>query len=74
MDINLPGMDGVEAARQLGENPATRDIPVVAVSAAAMEADIARSEASGIRAYLTKPFSIETVMAVIEQELGENQR
>lgn len=71
MDINLPGMDGIQALKALKTHPETESIPVVAVSAAAMERDIERGLSAGFKAYLSKPFSITEVISVLEEELGE---
>lgn len=71
MDINLPGMDGTEAMLTLSKNDSTRDIPVIATTAAAMKSDIKRGLDAGFKAYLTKPFNISQVIEVIENELAE---
>jgi two-component system, cell cycle response regulator DivK len=55
MDVGLPGMDGLEAARRLRDDPATAKIPVVALTAHAMRGDEAQARAAGCRAYLSKP-------------------
>jgi two-component system cell cycle response regulator DivK len=55
MDLQLPGMDGMEALRQLRENPRTADIPVVAVTAQAMKQDRERALDAGFDGYLEKP-------------------
>lgn len=70
MDINLPGMDGLEALKILRNTPATREIPVVAVSANAMPRDIRAAEDAGFNGYITKPFNIPDVMTTISRELG----
>jgi PAS domain S-box-containing protein len=54
LDINLPGMSGIDALRQLRSWPETRDIPVIALSAAAMEHDIHRARDAGFHRYLTE--------------------
>ncbi|MGH9896727.1 MAG: response regulator [bacterium] len=59
MDIQLPGMDGLEAARRLRDDPATRDIPVVALTAHVMKGDEVRAKMSGCVGYIPKP--IDTV-------------
>ncbi|MDZ7652118.1 MAG: response regulator, partial [Burkholderiaceae bacterium] len=66
LDIHLPEMDGWAVMRVLREDPATRDIPVVAVSAHAMPADLARGQAAGFAEYLTKPLQLERVLAVLD--------
>ena len=55
MDIQLPGMDGLEATKRLKENPSTRDIPVVAVTSYAMKGDRESAAAAGCVGYITKP-------------------
>ena len=66
MDINLPGMSGFEALRRLREWPETRDIPVIALSAAAMERDRRRAEEAGFLRYLTKPVRVDELLAELE--------
>jgi len=58
MDVQLPGMDGVEALAQLRANPTTNAIPVVAVTAFAMKDDRERFLAAGFHGYLEKPISV----------------
>jgi PAS domain S-box-containing protein len=58
LDINLPGMDGFDALRRLRENPDTRTIPVVALTANAMTREIERGMGAGFDAYLTKPIDV----------------
>jgi two-component system cell cycle response regulator DivK len=57
MDVQLPGMDGVEALRQLRRSSATASMPVVAVTALAMKDDRARLLEAGFDGYLEKPIS-----------------
>jgi PAS domain S-box-containing protein len=71
LDINLPGMDGFEALRRLRDNPATRDIPVVALTANAMRSDIERGEAAGFSAYLTKPIHVAEFLGMIDRCLPD---
>lgn len=65
-DINLPGMDGIEAIERLKRIDATRDIPVCALSADATPATASRARAAGCVAYLTKPLRIPHLMAAIQ--------
>ena len=59
MDIQLPDMDGVAALRQLRRRPTTATIPVVALTAFAMDADRERLETAGFDGYLVKPIDIK---------------
>jgi CheY-like chemotaxis protein len=58
LDLQLPGIDGIEAFRQLRESPPTADIPVVAVTAFAMKDDRERVLRAGFDGYLEKPISV----------------
>ncbi|KYF61934.1 hybrid sensor histidine kinase/response regulator [Sorangium cellulosum] len=69
MDINLPGMSGYEAVRRLQEWPETRDIPVIALSAAAMPRDTRRAEEAGFYRYLTKPVKVDELTGALEELL-----
>jgi CheY-like chemotaxis protein len=66
LDINLPDMDGYEVMQCLRENPATRDIPVVAISANAMPKDLARGKAAGFADYITKPVDVDRLMQAVD--------
>jgi CheY-like chemotaxis protein len=65
MDINLPGMDGFAALNELRRYQETREIPVFALSAAATASDVARGLAAGFEQYLTKPYDIRDLVAVV---------
>ena len=71
MDINLPGMDGYAALVALKADPLTRTVPVVALSANAMPADVERGLAAGFADYLTKPLDFTHLYAVLAQYLGD---
>ena len=58
MDLQLPGIDGMEALRRLRESPRTVDIPVVAVTAQAMKQDRERALQAGFNGYVEKPISV----------------
>jgi two-component system, cell cycle response regulator DivK len=58
MDLQLPGIDGIEALRRLRESPRTADIPVVAVTAQAMKQDRERALDAGFDGYVEKPISV----------------
>jgi CheY-like chemotaxis protein len=62
MDVNLPGISGIQALKILREDPATAHIPVVALSANAMPRDIAKGLEVGFFRYLTKPIKVKEFM------------
>lgn len=65
MDIQLPGMDGLEATRRLKAAEATRRIPVYAVTAFAMKGDAEHFIAAGCDGYLAKPVSYKDLLATV---------
>jgi PAS domain S-box-containing protein len=69
MDINLPGISGIEALRILREDPATAHIPVVALSANAMPRDIEKGLQAGFFRYLTKPIKVHEFMQTLDLAL-----
>ena len=69
MDINLPGISGIEALKILREDPATAHIPVVALSANAMPRDIAKGLELGFFRYLTKPIKVKEFMDTLNAAL-----
>jgi signal transduction histidine kinase/CheY-like chemotaxis protein len=70
MDINLPGISGLQALYLLREDPTTRHIPVLAISANAMPKEIESALAAGFFAYLTKPIRVDQFMQVLDQGLA----
>jgi CheY-like chemotaxis protein len=66
LDLNLPDIHGSEVLRFLQHEPKTAQIPVVVISADATPSQIERLLAAGARNYLTKPFAIDTFLAVID--------
>jgi len=66
MDINLPGISGIEALRILRGDPATAHIPVVALSANAMPRDVEKGLQAGFFRYLTKPIKVNEFMETLE--------
>ena len=70
MDINLPGMSGLDALRALGAAPETKNIPVIALTAAASERDKQRGMQAGFYRYLTKPVNVDEFVAALEGLLG----
>jgi PAS domain S-box-containing protein len=69
MDINLPGISGIDALKILREDPVTAHIPVVALSANAMPRDIEKGLHAGFFRYLTKPIKVNEFMATLEEAL-----
>jgi DNA-binding response OmpR family regulator len=69
MDINLPGLSGLEALRILREDPVTAHIPIVALSANAMPRDIRKGLEAGFFRYLTKPINFTAFMDTLRVAL-----
>jgi len=70
LDIQLPGMDGYEVLRRLRQSgDALAEVPVIAVSANAMPADVQRGLAAGFTQYLTKPVDMDRLLAAVESAL-----
>jgi CheY-like chemotaxis protein/two-component sensor histidine kinase len=76
LDINLPGISGLQALKILHEDPATKHIPVLALSANAMPRDIEKGLAAGFSRYLTKPIRVPDFMEALDTglALAEEQR
>ena len=69
MDINLPGISGIDALRMLLEDPATAHIPIIALSANAMPRDIAQGMEAGFFRYITKPIRVADFMDTLNAAL-----
>ena len=65
MDLAMPGVDGWEAARRLKADPATADIPIVALTAFALRGDEDRAREAGCDAYLSKPCRPQAIRDVV---------
>jgi CheY-like chemotaxis protein len=70
MDINLPGMSGIQALKILREDPVTAHIPVLAISANAMPYDINEGLEAGFLCYLTKPIKVNVFMDALDMALA----
>ncbi len=70
MDINLPGISGIEALRILRDDPSTAHIPVVALSANAMPRDIEKGLQAGFFRYLTKPIKVSEFLETLDAALA----
>ena len=70
LDIQLPEMDGFEVMRRLRQQPDTRHVPVIAVSANAMQSDIDEAARAGFADYVTKPLDLAQLLAAVDRSLG----
>jgi CheY-like chemotaxis protein len=70
MDLQLPGMDGLELTRRLKADPTTREIVVIAVTAYAMKGDEERARAAGCDGYVPKPVDTRALPRIVAQHLG----
>jgi CheY-like chemotaxis protein len=74
LDIQLPIMDGYAVARELRNNPALVNIPIVAVTSYAMTGDREKTISAGCNGYMEKPINPETFVAEIERHLEEARK
>ena len=74
MDIQLPGMNGIEALGELRANPATADIPVIAVTASVMQTDRKHITEAGFDAYLGKPLDLKDFLDTVKRVLANPRR
>ena len=74
MDINLPGMDGYDALEKLKMNAETKDIPIIALSAAAGLAEIKKGINAGFNQYMTKPVVLPELISTINNELNTAEK
>jgi len=70
MDLQLPGMDGLELTRKLKSAPETSDIVIIAVTAYAMKGDEERARAAGCDGYVPKPVDTRALPRIVAQHLG----
>jgi two-component system cell cycle response regulator DivK len=70
MDIQLPAMDGYEAARRIKSNPEMKAVPIIAVTSYALAGDDAKALAAGCSAYVSKPFSPRALLAKVREYLA----
>lgn len=74
MDIQLPGMDGLQATAVLKASEETRDIPVIALTALAMKGDEERILAAGCDGYIAKPLDYRSFLSVVAERLARTRR
>jgi two-component system, cell cycle response regulator DivK len=72
MDIQLPKISGLDATRQLRADPATTDIPIVAITSFALSGDREKAKEAGASAYLAKPYSPRELLELIRKLAPEN--
>lgn len=72
MDIQLPGMDGLEVTRRLRQTPFFRQTPIIALTASAMEGDREKIMAAGCDHYVSKPVNTRQFPQLVAQMLGED--
>jgi two-component system alkaline phosphatase synthesis response regulator PhoP/two-component system response regulator VicR len=69
LDVNMPVMDGLQALRALRENAATRNVPVIMLTARDSDDDVARGWMTGVDLYLTKPFELRQLRLAVRRAL-----
>ena len=74
MDIQLPGMDGITALKQLRANPQMKNIPVIAITASAMTYTRKTMLAEGFDGYQSKPISVKDFLGEIERVLASHTK
>jgi two-component system cell cycle response regulator DivK len=70
LDLSLPKVDGYEVARRLRADPATRAVPILALTAHALKGDEAKARAAGCDGYLAKPVDPDAIVAAVDSALG----
>ena len=73
MDIQLPGMSGIEALKALRAEPATAAIPVVAITASVMQQDRQQIMSAGFDGFIEKPVNLKNLLATVEQAAKEKK-
>jgi two-component system cell cycle response regulator DivK len=73
MDIQLPLMDGIEAAKLIKSDVSTRQIPIIATTAYAMKGDEEKIKGAGCDGYITKPINIHELLKTVEQYLSSGE-
>jgi len=71
MDIQLPGINGIEALQRLRADPVTKATPVIAVTASVMTQDRSRIMAAGFNGFQSKPISVNQLLATVRETLDK---
>lgn len=71
MDVSIPYVDGLEVTRRLKSDPATRPIPIIALTAHALPSDRDRAFEAGCDGYISKPAEPRAILAAVRRKLGE---
>ena len=71
MDVSIPFVDGLEVTRRLKSDPATRPIPIIALTAHALPSDRDRALEAGCDGYISKPAEPRAILAAVRRKLGE---
>ena len=71
MDVSIPYVDGLEVTRRLKSDPATRRIPIIALTAHALPSDRDRALEAGCDGYISKPAEPRAVLAAVRRKVGE---
>jgi CheY-like chemotaxis protein len=74
MDLQLPGMDGLELTRRLKANPLYQDVVIVAVTASAMKGDEQKAKEAGCDGYITKPLDTRLLPELVDRYLAHHAR
>jgi CheY-like chemotaxis protein len=74
MDVNLPGISGIEAMKILRADPSTAHIPIIALSANAVPHDVEKALAAGFFGYLTKPIKVDEFLSTLNIALEHSNR
>jgi CheY-like chemotaxis protein len=67
MDVKMPGINGFQACEAIKRNPATRDIPILIVSALSHESDMKKAQKIGVAGYFVKPVDLEALINKIKE-------